>query len=214
MKHLTSVIASACCLAFAAASAWANDTAMITQGGSGNTVMIEQIATAGNNQASVRQGEGWYSGSGNHAQLVQHGVDNSHIEVVQTGFNNQHMVYQSDGTNLQANVNVYSGQYGGGGGEGNMVDIRQSGANAMAWVEQGGSMVSRAEIWQSGWGGQSFADIHQSGHGNQGRIDQMGGNNQASIQQSGSNLNASIIQNSNGYYGGPYGNQATIRQGF
>ncbi|MFC5459565.1 hypothetical protein [Massilia niabensis] len=213
MKHITFVIASACCLS-AAAPALANDTAKIAQGGTGNTVMIEQIATAGNNHASVRQGEGWYSGSGNHAQLTQRGVDNSRIDVVQSGFNNQHMVHQFDGTNLQANVNVNSGQYGNGGGEGNMVDIRQSGSNAHAWVEQSTSMYGRAEIWQSGWGGSTYADINQSGHANQARIEQMGGDNQASVYQSGSNLNASIIQNSSGYHGGGYGNNATIRQGF
>lgn len=212
MKQAITLIASACCLAFAA-PAWADDTARVTQGGASNSVMIEQIATAGNNHASVTQGEGWYSGSGNHAQLTQYGVDNSRIDVVQSGFNNQYMVRQSDGSNLQALVNVNAGYYGDMVGEGNMVEIHQSGTNAYAWVEQGNSSYSRATIWQSGWGGQSMADINQSGSNNQASIDQVGGGNQASVQQSGNNLQASIMQNSNGgYYG--YGNNATIRQGY
>lgn len=210
MKHVSSVFALACCIA--AAPTWAEDSAKIAQGGAGNTAMIEQIATAGNNMASVHQGEGWYSGSGNHAQLMQRSVDNSRIDVMQSGFNNQHNVHQYDGSNLQANVNVNSGMYGEQGGEGNWVQISQSGSNATAWVEQGSSMNSRADIWQSGWDGQKMADVWQSGSGNQAMVNQHGGSSQASVYQSGNNLSASITQGAN-TYGYGYGNTAQIRQG-
>ena len=203
MKQVKFVLASVCCIVAAASPAWGNDTAMITQGGSGSTVMIQQVATSGNNQATVRQGESWYGGGANHAQLMQYSVDNSRIDVVQGGANNQYSVHQFEGTNLHANVNVQSGYYGDMAGEGNSVDISQSGAGAYAWVEQANSMYSRAEIRQGGWGGQNMADIHQSGSGNQARIDQMGGAGHASIRQAGSNPQASIVQSSgSGYYGG------------
>jgi hypothetical protein len=213
MKQFSSILA--CALAFAAASASAQDSAKIAQGGVGNSAMIEQVATAGNNSASVNQGDNWYgNGSGNSAQLMQYAVGNSQIEVYQSGYNNQHTVYQSDGYNLQARVNVNSSYYGGGFGEGNSVMIQQSGSDAMASVEQGSSAYSRAEIWQQGWGGQSMADVVQSGYGNMASVQQMGGG-QASIYQSGSNQNASIMQRSDNYgYGYGYGNSATIRQGF
>ena len=211
MKHVSSVFAFACCIA--AAPAWAQDSAKIAQGGAGNSAMIEQIATAGNNMARVHQGEGWQSGSGNHAQLMQRAVDSSRIDVMQSGFNNQYSVHQYDGSNLQANVNTNSGMYGQQGGEGNSIQISQSGSNAMAWVEQGGSMNSRVDIWQSGWDGQKMADVWQSGSSNQAMVNQHGGSSQASVHQAGSNLNASITQGSNGYgYG--HGNTAHIRQGF
>jgi len=214
MKQAPSILA--CALAFAAASASAQDSAKIAQGGVGNSAMIEQVSTAGNNTASVNQGDNWYGGggTGNSAQLMQYGVSNSQIEVNQSGNNNQHSVYQNDGYNLQARVNVNGAYYGGGFGEGNSVMIQQSGSDAMASVEQGGSSYSRAEIWQQGWGGQSMADVVQSGYGNLASVQQMGGG-QASVYQSGSNQNASIMQRSDNYgYGYGYGNSATIRQGF
>lgn len=216
MNYRSSLVACACSLAFAAAPAWADDSAKISQGGVSNTATIEQIATAGNNMASVHQGDGWYySGSGNNAQLLQRGVDNSRIDVMQSGFNNIYRVEQSDGSNLQATINMNAGMYGDMGGEGNMVQIFQSGGNAIASVEQGGSMYSRAEIMQHGWGGQNAADITQQGTNNQGNVFQYGGDNRGSIYQSGNNLNASISQQSSGYgYGYGYGNNAVIRQGY
>jgi hypothetical protein len=213
MKHVSSIVA--CALALAAASSSAQDSAKIAQGGLANSAMIEQVSTAGNNTASVNQGEGWYGGGGgNSAQLMQRGVGNSQIEVYQSGYNNQHMVYQSDGFNLQARINVNSSFYGDGRSEGNSVMIEQSGYDAVAQVEQGGSSYSRADIRQHSWGGPSMADITQSGYGNMASVQQMGGG-QASIYQSGSNLNASIMQRSDHYgYGYGNGNNATIRQGF
>lgn len=209
MKHVSLI--AACALAAAAGSASASDSAKITQGGVANTALIEQVSTAGNNSATVVQGEGWYSGSGNMAQLVQQGVGNSQIEVYQSGYANQHMVWQSDGYNLNARINVNSAYYGGDFGEGNTVMIDQSGSDAHAWVEQGNSSYSRAEIWQQGWGGQKFADIFQSGSGNMASVQQMG-SGQATILQAGSNLSASIVQRSDSY--GGYGNSAMIRQGY
>ena len=116
MKHVSSVVACVCSLAFAVAPAWANDTARIDQVGTGNQAMIEQISTGGNNQASVHQGDGWYGNSGNSAQLMQYSVDNSRIDVMQSGFNNQYNVHQHDGSNRQASINVNSGMYGQSGG--------------------------------------------------------------------------------------------------
>jgi hypothetical protein len=212
MKHVSSIVA--CALALAAASSSAQDSAKIAQGGGANTALIEQVSTAGNNMASVNQGEGWYgwNGTGNNAQLMQRGVGNSQIEVYQSGYNNQHMVYQSDGVNLQARINVNSSFYGNGMSEGNSVMIDQSGSGAVASVEQGGSSYSHADIRQQGWGGQSMADITQSGSGNMASVEQMGGG-QASIYQSGSNLNASIMQRSDNYgYGMSEGNSVMIEQ--
>ncbi|MDB5746636.1 MAG: Curlin associated repeat [Massilia sp.] len=123
----------------------------------------------------------------------------------------EYSVHQYDGSKLQANVNTNSGMYGEQGGEGNRIPISQSGSNATARVEQGSSMNSRAEIWQSGWEGQKMADVWQSGSGNQAMVNQHGGSSQASVHQAGSNLSASITQGSNGY---GYGNSAHIRQGF
>ena len=209
MKQASSVVACVLGLACTAAPAWAGDVAQIGQGGASNNAVIEQIATAGNNFATVRQGDPWQGGSGNNAMLMQHAVDNSMIDVYQSGYNSQYHVYQHDGSNLQANVNVNSAYYGDTM-EGNTVMIDQSGYGARAWVEQGGSMYSRAEIVQRGWGGENFADVMQSGSGNQAMIYQEG-SNQGSIYQAGSNLNATIVQISNGY---GYGNSATIRQGY
>lgn len=208
MKHVSLI--AACALAAAAGPVAANDSAKIAQGGVANTALIEQVVSAGNNSATVTQGEGWYSGSGNYAQLVQQGVGNSQIEVFQSGYANEHLVWQHDGYNLNARVNIDSAYYGGGFGEGNTVMIEQSGTDAHAWVEQGNSTYSRAEIWQQGWGGQKFADIFQSGSGNMASVQQMG-SGQATILQSGSNLNATITQRSDSY---GYGNSAMIRQGY
>jgi hypothetical protein len=203
MKHLSSVAVTTFGLFLAAAPAWGGDIAQIGQGGASNNAVIEQVATGGNNFAMVRQGSDWQDSNSNNAQLVQHAVDNSLIDVYQSGFNNQYNVYQHDGSNLQANVNMQS-SYSGGFSESNSVTIEQSGYGARAWVEQGGSMYARAEIVQHGWGGENFADVRQSGIGNQ-----------ASIFQSGSNLSASIVQNANGYASGyGSGNTATIRQGY
>lgn len=214
MKHVSSLIACACSLAFAAAPAFAQDSASISQGGAGNHAMIEQIGTAGNNQASVHQGEGWYGSSGNSAQLVQYSVDNSRIDVMQSGFNNQYQVLQHDGSNLQASINVNAGMYGQSGGDGNSVQIHQSGWEAWASVEQGGSYSSRADIMQHGGEGPNRVDIMQSGAFNEAMAYQHTGGNQATIQQVGNNLSASISQQGNGYgYGYGYGNNATIRQG-
>ena len=215
MKHVSSVVACVCSLAFATAPAWAQDSARIDQGGAGNQAVIEQIASGGNNQASVHQGEGWYGSSGNSAQLMQHAVDNSRIDVMQSGFNNQYSVFQHDGSNLQASINVNSGMYGQTGGDGNQVTIHQAGWGAWANVEQGGSYFSRAEIVQHGADGQNMADIRQSGSANDALVYQHTGGNQASVQQMGNNLSASIMQQSNGYgYGYGAGNNATIRQGY
>ena len=218
MKHVSSLVACACTLAFAAAPAWAQDSAKISQSGAGDHAVIEQIATGGNNQASVHQGESWYGGSsGNSAQLMQYGVNSSRIDVMQSGFNNHYQVFQHDGSNLQATINAGSGMYGQGGGDSNTVHIHQSGWDAWASVEQGGSYSSRADSMQHGGEGPNRADIMQSGGMNEAMIHQHTGGNQATIQQMGNNLSASISQQGNGGYGYGYGygqgNTATIRQG-
>lgn len=212
MKQSFSLLACVCSLAFAAAPAWAQDGAKIAQGGAGNHAQIEQIASGGSNQASVHQAEGWYGGSGNSAQLMQFGVNSSRIDVMQSGSNNQYGVFQHDGSNLQASVNLNSGMYGEPSGEGNLVQIHQSGWDAWASVEQSGSYFSRAEIVQHGYEGANRADIWQTGGANEAMVHQNGGGNHASIQQAGNSLSASIMQQSGGYgYG--QGNSALIRQG-
>lgn len=199
MKTVSSLVASLG-LAFAVAPALAGDVAQIGQAGSSNNAAIEQIASGGNNFATVRQGDGWQDSTSNNAQLMQYAVDNASIDVYQAGYNNQYSVYQHDGSDLQANVNTNG--LSGGFSESSSVTIEQSGHGARAWIEQSG-VYGRAEIVQHGWGGAS-AEILQSGIGNQ-----------ASIFQVGGNLNATIVQASNGFSTGfESGNRATIRQGY
>lgn len=200
MKYLSSLAASLG-LAFAAAPVFAGDIAQIGQVGGANNAVIEQIASGGNNFATVRQGDGAREATANNAQLVQVAVDNSFIDVFQWGFNNQYNVFQHDGADLQANINTNAASYGNGFSESNSVTIDQSGYGARAWVEQGG-MLNRADIVQQSWGGNS-ADILQAGTANQ-----------AAIFQSGGNLSATIMQSSGAFDPG-FGsvNTATIRQG-
>jgi hypothetical protein len=199
MKHAFSLLA--CAIGFAALSSpvWADDRAVITQlAGNGNQASIDQINSQGGNFADLYQGEGWYMGSGNSAQLMQQGVADSRISLHQDGNMNQFTVQQFDGRNLEARVNVDASMNGDLGGEGNMITILQSGMDSLAVVEQGSSFYNVAEIRQDGWGGGNMAEIIQSGN-----------SNRASIYQSGSNLSASIRQSM-----GASGNTATIRQGF
>ncbi len=200
MKQLSMAAACAACLAFAA-PAWANDVAQITQTGSANTASIEQTASRGLNTAAVRQGDEWHDSTENQARVTQHDVDNAFVDLYQSGFNNSYTVFQHEGGDLRVNINTDSANFGGIG-ESNSVTVDQSGIEMRAWVEQGGSMLSRADIVQSGWG--NAASIVQSGVGNQ-----------ASIFQASAGVSAMIIQGSNGFSSGfGAGNTATIRQGY
>jgi hypothetical protein len=199
MKHLSSFAACAIALAFAAAPAWAQDSAFITQVESaGNTAVIEQIASSGNNYATIEQTPSWYNGGGNTARLLQQGVGNSTAWIQQSGQMNDYTIQQRDGWGLQANINSGTMGYNEPGGEYNTVLIDQSGFDSGAWVNQAGyGSYNRAEIVQGG-GGQNQANIWQS----------YTSNSVASIFQAGSNLQAGIQQ------GGGGGNVATIRQGY
>jgi hypothetical protein len=199
MKHVSSFAAGAIALAFAAAPAWAQDSAFITQYESaGNTAVIEQVASFGNNYATIDQMSPAYYGSGNLARLLQQGVGNSTASIYQSGQMNDHTILQHDGQGLRATINAGGMGYYEPGGEFNTVLIDQSGFDSGAWVNVSGhSSYNRAEIVQ-GWGGQNQASISQY----------YTNNNLASIYQAGSNLTGVINQAGGG------GNVATIRQGY
>lgn len=199
MKHVSIAAACAFGLAFAAMPASAGDVAQIVQLGTTNNASVDQLASRGLNVVTIRQGDDSQNSAENHAQVTQRDVDNTSADVYQSGFNNNYTVFQHEGGDLRVNINTDSANWGTIG-ESNAVTIDQSGYGMRAWVEQGGSVLSRADIVQSG--ADNAADILQAGV-----------SNQASIFQASGGASASIVQSSNGFSAGfGNGNTATIRQ--
>lgn len=192
-----SFAACAAVLALAALPAWAGDVVAITQfTGSANTAVVEQVASGGNNQVQIYQGSSWGdTQDGSRVQVVQQGVDFARANVYQAGSGNDYIIRQSDGVNLQVDINVDSYWETNSNGQYNTILVDQSGFDSSIRIDQAWGMHNRAEVLQQG--GQNVANIVQIGDGHL-----------ATISQSGTNLQALIEQR------GGYNNVATIRQGY
>lgn len=197
MKHLSSFVACAIAFAFAiAVPAGAQDSAFIQQvESSASTATIEQMASLGNNYATIDQVPGAYGGgNGNEARVWQNNVGDADARIYQSGDMNSYSIWQSNGQGLRAGINVFSADMGDSGGQSNNVRIDQSGIDSGAWVDVAGySSFNQAEIMQSGAYNQ--AGIHQLySSGNNASISQAGYGQQAAIDQRGGGSNVAIIR--------------------
>lgn len=178
---------------FAAGTALA-DTATIDQTGSWNDSSIEQYSNNGA-FASIT-----VDGYRNDAVVVQQDVNNANATIVQTAnagdatidqSGSDHWFWTVPGNNQYATINQTWGW-------GNTAWATQRGNNTDATITQAG-FDNLAGITQQGQGGWLVAQINQTGHGNDGYIDQKGSGLNATINQSGYRNEAVIMQRNSGH---------------
>lgn len=193
MSYKLSAIALGIGVMFSVGAAHA-DTATISQTGSWNDSSIEQYD---NNGATATITVNGYS---NDAVVVQQDVNNANATITQTASAGDATIDQSGsqqwfwtvpGNNQYANIQQTWGW-------GNTAWVTQRGNNTDVGISQGG-FDNLAGIKQQGQGGWVVAQINQTGHMNDGYIEQKGSGLNATINQNGYRNEGVILQRNSGH---------------